>query len=222
MKHITPLCTILGLCVLPIAVFAILPASDSFNFNSAAETLTSWNPSWTYAGTSLFSVGTIGGSVGACWSAAGNVIQLARWNADTFNNDQFAQAVIETLGSGSYAGVSVRLNTAGTMTGYYVLFSNNNDLSLRKMLAGSETVISTLTRTNAVGETIRLEVSGTTLSVKVNGSVVIGPTTDSSITGGSAGIGGYGNDGGTTMVNWQGGNLTAGTAAVLRHAVIMQ
>jgi hypothetical protein len=68
-------------------------------------------------------------------------------------------------------------------------------------------------------DVIRIEVTGTSLTVKKNGSAVIGPITDSAISSGQAGV--YGLDGGENKGdNWQADNIGGGGGStVVKHRV---
>ena len=57
----------------------------------------------------------------------------------------------------------------------------------------------------SVSDTVRIEADGSTITGKINGSAEIGYT-DSTLTGGAAGLAGY-NDGSSSLDNWEGGNL---------------
>ncbi len=59
---------------------------------------------------------------------------------------------------------------------------------------------------------MRIEVSGSSITCKVNGSTVIGPVTDTSFSSGGIGFGSL-ND--ATFDNWSGGDLAVGGGTVV-------
>jgi hypothetical protein len=201
-----------------------LPASD--NFTAAANAgLAAYSANWTVnAGT--FAVNAAGDYVQCDYA---NAYAVARWNADAFGADQFSEVKV-SLRTGAAAacdwiGPAVRIHaTANT---YYGVFASSNfgtnSIYLSKLVAGSLTDLAFVDGLAvAAGDVLRLEVTGSSLTVKRNGVAIAGLTniTDASIAAGSAGICGYGEPADTVswMDDWQGGNLGAagvsGAAAV--------
>lgn len=182
-----------------------LPASDDFN----RANNTTLGANWTLV-KGLFGINT-----NAAYSRSAGADTLARWNADTFGNDQYAQVTISVLSVDNIAvGVACRLDTGGAETGYFAYafrnVSPNVDVELAKYVAGVYTTIST-TSGFAVGDVLRLEVEGTTLRLYRNGSLV-DTRTDSSIASGAAGVSGFGNSTSGRMDDWSGSNLAAAVA----------
>lgn len=184
-------------------VSAALPATDSFTGTNNDPLSASWT---TNGGGYDIQSNQVNST-----AAAGQ--GLAHWNADTFGNDQYAQLVMKDFLSGlSYIGPAVRV-AASAHTGYDCV-SEGATLVLRKVVAASYTTLNTYTGTIAVNDLIRLEVSGTSLSCKQNGTERV-TATDSAISSGSAGIGSYnqlarGDD-------FEGGNLGGST-----HRIILE
>lgn len=176
-----------------------LPATD--NFTAADGTvLTTYSASWT-AMRNNFVINTNAtcpdGSFDDC--ACG-------WTADTFNNDQYAQAVVAAMDGASQvsAGVCVRATAAN----YYAFYVTTGARALIKIVAGSKTSLASDTTTCAVNDVLKLVVAGTTLTAYVNGVSVL-TTTDSDLSSGSAGVAGIGHFSGSTagrVDNWEGGN----------------
>jgi hypothetical protein len=135
---------------------------------------------------------------------------LAHWNA-VFKNDQFAQATITALnGSGSNTmGVSVR--TSGSdLTNYFLWSWGNGVIGFFKTVHGTSTSLGDCSASTAsVGNVLRIEASGSTITAKKNGVAICGsPVTDTDIPSGAPGIFGY--DSGNSAINtWSGGNLDA-------------
>ncbi len=176
-----------------------LPAIDTFSSGSD-QSLTAYSANWTNL-------------VGSFWVyATGHLTTnalldvVARWNADTFADDQYAEAVFTEM-TGDYIGVAVRCAAAAET--YYGYLSGSTNSYLFKLVSGVNTNLGTGAPFGA-GDVIRLEVSGTTLTPKRNGAVAdIGPVTDASIAGGYAGVCGYGGlSANHRLTSWEGGNLT--------------
>lgn len=120
----------------------------------------------------------------------------AKPNADLASVHHACEALIDMTGSGgvwaAHPAVCVRVPSGTTDTFYraevrwHFEGGTNNILNLIKRVAGTDdsplaSQTNPFTMTVGVGFTLRLEVSGTgTLTVKVNGSVVMGPIVDSS------------------------------------------
>lgn len=139
----------------------------------------------------------------------------ARWNADTFPNDQYAEATVPSLSGGGVnerSGVGVRIATDGSAN-YYGLYYDD-DLSnvlMFKVVAGVWTQLGAAFAALAAGDVIRLEVIGTTLEYFKN-TVSQGTRTDTDLTAGSAGVVGKGISAAQSLDDWTAGSL-AGTAA---------
>lgn len=186
-----------------------LPATDIFNNTGASPVaLTTYSGSWTYStGTAVVD------------NAADNVYPTtsgnefgAFWNADTFGADQYAQATLSTLTSGVAVGVAVRAATGGT---YYGCYFEGTTYYLFRVNAGTWTQLATGTQAWTDGDTLRLEVSGTSpcaLVMKRNGTQFGSTYNDSDaarITSGAAGISAYGDNTTPRIDNWEGSNLGA-------------
>lgn len=140
------------------------------------------------------------------------------YSAVSAPNDQYSQATIKTLPS-LEAAVTVRNITSGTTLNSYHAGCNPNDFGganttsrIWKNVAGASTSLGTGSTTLAVGQVWRLEVSGTTLTFKINGAVEI-TLTDNALGSGQFGL--FGASG--TLIalfdDWEGGDfLTAGAS----------
>lgn len=188
-----------------------LPASD--NFAAANNTiLTTYSGSWT------FNAGEFRINTNAVYSSGGGADdQAAHWNADVFDDDQYAEATVAAITGGTYTGVAVRCAASGAS--FYAFLGDATDGSyLDKYVSGVYTQLGSKGSPFAVSDVIRLEVSGTTLTPKINGSTsgTPGAQTDSALSSGSAGIGGAGSSSSSRIDNWEGGNLgAAGITATL-------
>lgn len=180
-----------------------LPKTDNFN-GTADDPIHTYDANYinNRAGLKIKSGGGIYAS--ATYSSA-------HWSGDTFDNDQYAFITVRgSWTSTQWIGALVRAHASadsyyGWITGN---FSPNNRL-LYKMSAGVETDLAHEdTGLNDTGKVVRLEVSGTTLTAKIDG-VTRFTQTDSTFSSGSAGPAGYGGTGGTYGDTFEAGNLTA-------------
>lgn len=181
-----------------------LPATDTFTASSNAA-LQTYSSNWTISAGGL----AVDATADAAYASAGDVESGAFWNADTFSNDQYAQGVLNVADVLGAIGVAVRCSAGGNYYGLYYQPPGQH-CWLFKMVGGVWTELGYAQNVgNWNGATLRLEVSGTTLTPKLNGSVItaIGAKTDSSLTSGRAGICGYGNKIACLLDNWEGGNL---------------
>jgi hypothetical protein len=125
--------------------------------------------------------GTLGASwtdVVAGWSVASNqAVPASASNASVWNGgpppaDCYAEVKVVTLPTGSdEAGILLRVNT-GTLNGYGVGHNApSGNTRILRLDAGASTVIATLSSAVAAGDTLRLEVRGTSFRALVNGVV---------------------------------------------------
>lgn len=99
--------------------------------------------------------------------------------------DQCSSAVI--AGSGSQSGLAVRMSTTD-QTYYYVQIGDTSVMAIYKVLAGTATLLGSGSASAAVGDTIKLCVSGTTLTAYKNGLAVNTKTGQSDIATGYPGF----------------------------------
>ena len=135
-----------------------------------------------------------------------------RYTGTGYHGNQYSQAqIVGVPDSGGWTGVTVREGN-NTGNGYLLIAFNNGgthqDMNLYRMDAGAYTQIGTWTSVFNAGDTIRLEVAGSTLTAYKNGSV-LGTATDATYALGQPGIQSHtatGTDG-AYLDNWQGGEL---------------
>ena len=172
--------------------------------------------------------------LGANWSVASGVsfdidtnrlsmvdgIGYNYWSANTFANDQYSQATLSAVGDSSRPGVTVRAAT-GAATAYWGMIQTVDEsgyddwacfAAIRYCNAGDcSTGIGTDYRlgtgicTAFDDVPFRLEVSGTSLTFKVNGTTRV-TGTHSALTGGRAGLS-TNSGGGGFAEDWSGGDL---------------
>jgi hypothetical protein len=136
-----------------------------------------------------------------------------RAESDLASADHFCEAVVSVLvtSGANAAEVYVRYDSAADTAYGLVWLGATGGLRVRKIVAGVATDLGTgTTQTVSLPATIRLEVSGTTLTVKFNGATVES-FTDASIAGGvRVGLGlGNAADGSSAIDSFNGGDLAA-------------
>lgn len=133
-------------------------------------------------------------------------------NANTYNNNQYAQGTLVALG-GPWIGLAVRAHASAVT--WYGLYSNSaNDYTMYKMVAGTWTALGTAAPA-AVNDVIYLEANGTAILAKKNGANSFGgAVTDSAISSGSAGLAGYDTGTGSRVDTTEFGNLGAATTSL--------
>lgn len=133
---------------------------------------------------------------GVCQGKTISTNASAIYTAATWPNDQWAQMKITTLLTGTSRVVGVVLRgTTGAFTQYECIALGPTGaaatLKIQRVNAGTPTVVATTgaAATLAAGDTLYCEVIGSTLTLKVNGTTILGPTVDGTpIASGSAGM----------------------------------
>jgi hypothetical protein len=182
-----------------------LPATD--NFNRADENPIAGN--WTNHGTQNRIVSNV--VQGNNWETASN------WNADTFNNDQYAKYTIVSSNGTMDAGVAVRIGP--TSLNCYIMSSYGGGCGYGKFVNNAFSDIIGTTTTTAPGDIIELRISGSTLSGFKNGSPVSNTASDGTLTSGSAGF--YIYDANAQIDNWEGGNIGGGAPVLPPNSLML-
>ena len=185
---------------------------DTDTFTGADGTaLPTYNAKWATVGGGAVNM-TIKTNAAQGATTAGNVDTGISWP-----NDQYSQAVVvnPSTGGSDWMGVIVRGSTSALT--YYAGGAGNVDnfdqnYRIHRELAGVKTTIGTAaTQTMAAADVVRLDVQGSNLTLKLGGTAIIGPTSDTQITSGSAGI--WGDDAasadGPLWDTWEGGDFGA-------------
>jgi hypothetical protein len=178
------------------------PSSDNFQRASLGS---NWSvPAGSFA---------ISGNVDVMPTGAAGARSLAYYNAVTWPNDQYSQCTITNLGSSpNDIGPAVRVGASGTNA--YCFYYDNGIFYLFKIVAGTVTVLQQVGGTLAIYDVLRLEVLGTTLTAKRNGTQIL-TATDSDLASGNAGLNGFGGASSPQhAAPWSGGSLIAGTAVI--------
>jgi hypothetical protein len=191
------------------------------DFNRANETPLAGN--WT---------GFDGGSSARRFNLASNVCvatntttddNCAYWSANTFWNDQFAQAQLTVAGTGGGGqGIGFLLRTDGvgasgvaTWTGYRFIadHATSNNIDITRVNAGTFTHLATSTLTWSDNDTWRFEIVGYVLVAKRNETVVLSyddSASGSRIVSGRVGITFSSPDTSGSLDNFSGGELVPG------------
>jgi hypothetical protein len=186
-----------------------LPATDSFTRGDSSDLGTNWDV--------IFGDGCqIVSNACECNTGSGSGFDGAEiWNADSFDNDQYAEGTLTVAPTNGGIGVAVR-GVGGANYTYYGYYSDANDKYLFKVLESDEPDFTTLgSHTNqwSVNDDVRLEAEGTTITPILNASTDsdIGAKTDSAISSGSAGVSGYNDNTSGRIDDWEGGNISSVT-----------
>lgn len=179
-----------------------LPKTDNFTVGSDTL-LTDYSASWKVNNSSAWTVNAASDAV-ACTTQGTDGEGACHWEGDSFNNNQYAQGKIVATGNPIGAAVRVASGTTGT---YYGFYADGGSHYLFKYSGGWTQIGDTDATDGAVNEVIRLEVSGTNLSPKINGALWgQGVKSDDAIASGYAGLSVYGY-GATLIDDFEGGNL---------------
>jgi hypothetical protein len=153
-------------------------------------------------------------NLGAVWGGAG-----------TFSNDQYSQVnLVSTSNTARYGGVVVR-GTAGTTSAtknFYFLYCSSSTCSAGKYVANTVTnFFSGVAHGQSLPTVVRIEVVGTTVSFKVNGTTPSGmeSVTDTSLSTGKPGvIASSGAAAGAVIDDWAGGDVGAADPPIISPA----
>lgn len=189
-------------------------ATDSFTASNGTQ-LTGYSANWSL-GNALASDFVIDSNALRTPFARGIAMHAYR-NDGAFANDQYAEAKIVQVGSaGQFMGVCVR---SGNGDAYAVVVDGVEYILYRLVSYSAYTVLSRAALSLATNDTIRLEASGTSLTVKLNGANVVS-VTDATFASGRAGIAGIGDatSGTYTLLDdWVGDDLSAAALQLFQY-----
>ena len=192
-------------------------AHDTFD-SASTQTLAAYSAAWADAFNS--SLAEVHGTSKDVCMFAGADQTAARYTGATFGADQFAQIRVTALPvSDRWIGVGVRLTAGG---GY--VFMVRHDQWYLYQWDGSFTYINNGTRTQSIGDVVRLEVTGTgatvSLTAKINGTTIatFDDTSGNRKLSGAPGVAGYSLSGSEARGDaWVGGDL--GSVATITRTI---
>jgi hypothetical protein len=195
------------LVILFLFIVSGLFAQTTDNFDSYEATVLAGQGSW------LSSQGTIGVYVssgdGEVYPAASATESASYYNG-TFSDDQYAQLTITAISS-QYIGVAVRASADN----YYAYYSNSATCYLMKIVEGVATELDASGTPFQVNDVVKLVAYGDTLFCYINGVLdtnidTDGKITDTDLSSGCPGVGGYGSSNTTRGDSWEGGDYSEG------------
>jgi hypothetical protein len=188
-----------------------MAVTDSFT-GTDGTALPTYSANWSIVAPSTYNNAEIKTNAVSSVGSSGN-----RYSGRTWANDQYSQAVVVALPDIRWA-VVVRGTTADAVTYYagginpgslghnrYVIWKAVNGVVTELAIHGSQSMLAT--------DVVKLEVVGTSLTLTVNSIVVLGPTTDTAITSGQAGLTLHHTVPATAVFDtWQGDDVVSGGA----------
>ncbi len=184
-----------------------LPATD--NFNRADEDPLSNGGKWTVV-TSFNSLKIVSYACKGPAGSAGNY-----WNADTFNDNQYAQCTVSTFANAT--GPTVR-NSTTAATFYLANIISTTTIQFYKCISGSYTQLgSNVSVSLSTTDVIKISAEGQNINLYINGTF-IDSRSDSDITSGYAGLFCYGQE--AICDNWEGGNVGGGGFTAIRRRTL--
>jgi hypothetical protein len=162
-----------------------LPFTENFTDSDGVQ-LSSHNASWVLRSGGL----EIQSNELANNGATGSTENCHYWSGDSFNSNHKASATYSNTSS-RFFGVACRIQSGGSAD-YYAFYGRNaGSYGERKLVEVTGGVAADLAADSTrlfLNDIISLEVSGSSLTPKINGSTVLsGPITDSTLTGGAPG-----------------------------------
>lgn len=149
-------------------------ATITDDFNRTAETPLSNGGVWSVGVGSYDNINTDGAQAQA--AVEDSQFCVARADSPSIGNDQYAEIVLTIASNSGGGGPCVRqqASTDQAMYGVQIFIDGTHWSSARRLLifdaGGAETTLATTSDTASSGDTIRLEMSGTTLTAKKNGA----------------------------------------------------
>ena len=164
---------------------------DNFNRADALGSGLGLGPAWTLVFGGPWATNGFGISSNTAVPDSFGSDKLSLYTRISWPNDQYVQCRITVTGTSGDTGFGVALRSSIDGANLYRCVVNKattNNVVVAKAVANAYTALQRYTVTWADGDTFRMEVQGTTLTAYQNG-VALSPTvSDSSMTGGYAGI----------------------------------
>jgi hypothetical protein len=143
---------------------------------------------------------------------------FAYYSGASFTDNQYAQ--VKWLSAGAVNGVGPAVRVSATDDGYMYQVHDTSIYRFDDVSAGTFTMIKACTDSPSVGDTLKLEISSTTLTVSRNGTPVSGCTiTDATYATGEPGV--YASvSSGMQFDDWEGGDVGGGGGPTINPAKI--
>lgn len=183
-------------------------ATDNFNRADAANLGANWT-------VGPGGAQTLGVTSNQCAVKASGADSRNYYSGIAWPNDQYSQAA--ALQAVDYSAVDTRQSAAANSfygAAVFSAFGPATNIELAKVVTGSYTSLTSGTAAVALNDVIRCEAQGTTVRFLVNGVQKL-TTTDAALSSGNAGLMGTTSAGAEpTWEDWEGGDFSAGGAAV--------
>jgi len=196
--------------LLTIGAVLLYAATASDNFDRAdAETL---GANWTtHCGATTWQIVTNAASPDID-AASGPCAE--HYNATTFTGNHESQATYSTAVNNKQIGPAARIQS-GANTFYACEGDDNNGYYMVEVTAGTSATLASTATVLTVTDVLLISVDGSSITCKKNGATVLGPITDTSITGGQPGVAisntGIGSQ--PRLDDWSGADIGAASAA---------
>jgi len=164
-----------------------LPKTETFTTDTSDKALATYDANWVVKqGGYIVRQAT---DVCECNGTAEG--EYAAWTGDTFNADQYSKGTLKSAGGGNFMGVAVRIPSSGDGGYYFFANAGGTDSYFGYFDAtGTPNDIGANRGAFAVNDVIEIQVTGTTFSLRKNGSE-IASVSDSTYSSGYAGISSY-------------------------------
>jgi hypothetical protein len=195
----------LGRFILSVPGGAVQLGSDDFNRANETPLASPWLIVGTVTATANLSTNTVVANNGGLDFGY-------YYSSVTWPDNQYSEAAITVTGTtaGTGYGVLARGDVNGGALTYYravVSKAASNNVDLSKFVGGTKTAIGSRTTTWVDGDVFRIEVTGSTISLKQNGTILGATFSDSGIATGRAGIIYSSQVTSGNIGNWAGGSL---------------
>ena len=171
-----------------VSAFTYTPFNQtvSDNFTRANENPLSDGGNWVQPGwSSIYPLQVVSNHCEATTNGAN--VNAAAWTGKAFNNNQYASMTISTYNTTDAQEIFVRASTVGVFTCYRA-FLNGGSLTILKTVAGASTTLyGPIAQAFSAGSMFTLAVNGSSISVYINGTLIV-TVSDSSIISGSPGL----------------------------------
>lgn len=146
------------------------------------------------------------------------------WQGDVWPNDQYGQVAISggATTDDDQSGVGVILRYADSSNFYRIVANGraSSNVTVAKLVTGTYTMLTQITQAFSAGDTLKVEVQGTTLRVYHNGTQIGSDVTDSSLSSGDVGMYYSSTAAGMSVDNFEGGDVSAGGTNATVTAVV--